>query len=303
MDGHQRQAGIGQFGQQVVHRVHGRDAHVGFVDAVILDGLRVGDARERRGDVVSGHLADFLHHGLDHGEDGRLLRIAHLDIDLSELRLAVGAQVFIAEAAHDLEILFEPADHQELLEDLRRLRQRVERAGLHAAGHQVIARAFRRGARHERGFDFEEAQVGELLAYGEGNFRAQDDVALHLRAAQIHVAVLQARVLRDIDVLFHGERRRFGFVENPDLGGHHLHLAGGHIGIDGFLGAEGDDALDGDHVLGAHLFGALVNRGVHVLMEDGLRVTGAVAHIDEDHRAVIAAAVRPSHQKDRLARI
>jgi hypothetical protein len=36
-------------------------------------------------------------------------------------------------------------------------------------------------------------------------------------------------------------------------------------------------------------------------MEDGLRMAGAVAHIDEDHGAVIAAAVRPSHQKDRLA--
>jgi hypothetical protein len=38
-------------------------------------------------------------------------------------------------------------------------------------------------------------------------------------------------------------------------------------------------------------------------MEDGLRMTGTVAHIDEDHGAVIAAAVRPSHQKDRLAGI
>jgi hypothetical protein len=33
----------------------------------------------------------------------------------------------------------------------------------------------------------------------------------------------------------------------------------------------------------------------------GLRVAGAVAHVDEGHGAVIAAAVRPSHEKDRLA--
>ena len=50
----------------------------------------------------------------------------HLQIDLGELRLAVGAQVLIAEAARDLEILVEAGDHQDLLEDLRRLRQRVE---------------------------------------------------------------------------------------------------------------------------------------------------------------------------------
>jgi hypothetical protein len=36
-------------------------------------------------------------------------------------------------------------------------------------------------------------------------------------------------------------------------------------------------------------------------MKDGLSMTGAVAHIDKDDGAVIAAAVRPSHQKDRLA--
>ena len=59
--------------------------------------------------------------------------------------------------------------------------------------------------------------VGELLAHGEGDLRAQDDVALHVRAAQIDVAVLQARVFADVDVLFHGERRRARFVEDPDL--------------------------------------------------------------------------------------
>ena len=254
------------------------------------------------GDIVPGHFADFLHHAAR--PPRRWLGccgIAHLEIDLSELGLAVGAQVLVAEAADDLKVLFEPADHQELLEDLRRLRQRVERAGLYAAGHEVIARAFRRGARHERRLDFEEALVGELLAHGEGDLRAQDDVALHLRAAQIHVAVLQADVFGDVDVLFHGERRGARFVEDPDLRRHHFHFAGGHVGIDGLRGAERDHALDGDHVFRAHLFGALVNGGVHVLVEDGLRVTGAVAHIDEDHGAVIAAAMRPSHQKDRLA--
>ena len=42
-------------------------------------------------------------------------------------------------------------------------------------------------------------------------------------------------------------------------------------------------------------------RRVDVLMNDGLRVTGAIAHIDEDHGAVIAAAVSPAHQQDGLS--
>ena len=57
----------------------------------------------------------------------------HLDVELRELRLPVGALVLVAEAAGDLVVALEPADHQQLLEQLRRLRQRVERPGLECA--------------------------------------------------------------------------------------------------------------------------------------------------------------------------
>ena len=52
----------------------------------------------------------------------------HLDVDLGELGLAVGAQVLVAEAARDLVVALDAADHEQLLEELRRLRQRVELA-------------------------------------------------------------------------------------------------------------------------------------------------------------------------------
>jgi hypothetical protein len=39
------------------------------------------------------------------------LRVAHFQIDLGEFGLAVGAQIFVAEAAHDLEIFVEARDH------------------------------------------------------------------------------------------------------------------------------------------------------------------------------------------------
>ena len=77
-------------------------------------------------------------------EDILLLYKRHLHIDLRELRLAIGAEILVAEAAGDLIILVHAADHQHLLENLRRLRQGVELAGMHAAGHKIIARAFGR---------------------------------------------------------------------------------------------------------------------------------------------------------------
>ena len=57
-----------------------------------------------------------------------------LDIDLRELGLAVGAQVFVAEALGDLVVAVEARHHQQLLEQLGRLRQREEHAVVHAAG-------------------------------------------------------------------------------------------------------------------------------------------------------------------------
>ncbi len=104
------------------------------------------------------------------GEDGFLLGEGHLEVDLGEFGLAVGAEVLVAEAASDLEVAVEAGDHEDLLEDLRALGQSVEVAGVDAAGDEVVAGAFGGGARHKRGFDFEEAPFNEVVADGHGHF-------------------------------------------------------------------------------------------------------------------------------------
>ena len=74
----------------------------------------------------------------------------HLDVELGELRLAVGPGRLVAEAAGDLVIALEAGDHQQLLEQLRRLRQRVEGALLQAAGDEEVAGALRGRAGQDR---------------------------------------------------------------------------------------------------------------------------------------------------------
>ena len=69
---------------------------------------------------------------------------ARLHVELHELVLAVGAQVFVAEAAGDLVVALDPADHQQLLEQLRALRQRVEANRALARGHEELAGTLRR---------------------------------------------------------------------------------------------------------------------------------------------------------------
>ena len=98
-------------------------------------------------------------------DDVVLVDEGHLDVELGELGLAVGAQVLVAEAARDLVVALVAAHHQQLLEELRRLRQRVPRARLQAAGHEEVARALGRRAREDRRLDLEEVALVEDVAH------------------------------------------------------------------------------------------------------------------------------------------
>ena len=132
-----------------------------LVGAVARHGLVEGDARERhrrhrRLAPNSGEHA--VQHRRERGEDVVLGHERHLEIELVELAgRAVGAAVLVAEARRDLEVAIEAGDHQQLLELLGRLRQRVELAGVDPARHQIVARALRRGRRQDRRLELGEA--------------------------------------------------------------------------------------------------------------------------------------------------
>jgi hypothetical protein len=87
-----------------------------------------------------------------------------LDIELGEFGLAVGAQVLVAETARDLVVAVQARHHQQLLEQLRRLRQRVELAREVARRHQVVAGAFGRGLGQDGRLDIHEAMRVEVGA-------------------------------------------------------------------------------------------------------------------------------------------
>ena len=147
--------------EAVAHVGECGQTQIGLVDAVEPDGLVIIHARKRRLDRAARGLERSRQKSFDHFPYPLRLRIRHLQIDLGKLRLAVGAQVFVAETAHDLKIFIEAGDHQNLLEHLRRLRQGIKRPRLHAAGHEIVARPFRRRPRHERAFQSQKIPAPE----------------------------------------------------------------------------------------------------------------------------------------------
>ena len=127
---------------------------------------------------------------------------------------------------------------------------------------------------------------------------AQLDVVLHLGAAQVEVAILQAHLFVGDVVVGGREGQRLAVVEDAQLVGDDFDFAGGDVRVDGVGVAQLDVADDGDDVLGAQRLGLLVELGAGVGGDDDLGDAGAVAQIEKDEVAEIAAAVDPAHEDD-----
>ena len=238
----------------------------------------------------------MAHEPFHHLLDLRLREERGLDVDLRELGLAVGPQVLVAEALHDLVVAVEARDHEELLEELRRLRQRVEVAVVQARGHEELTRAFGRGLVEHRRLDVDEAIVIEIAARRARDGMPQAQRPLHRLAPQVEVAMLEAHFLREV-LLVHHERERRGGIEDLELVREHFDLAASQRRVHGPLGAAAHDALHAQHELVAHAVGD-GERVRAVGIADHLDQALAIAQVDEDDASVVAPAMRPAEEVD-----
>jgi hypothetical protein len=220
-----------------------------------------------------------------------------LDVELGELGLALGAQILVAEALHDLVVAVEARDHEQLLEDLRRLRQREELAGVRARRHEVVARALGRRLREHGRLDVDETGVVEVVTHRAGDLVTQAQALRHLLAAQVDVAVLEAHLLAH--VLVELERQRLGPVERDELAREQLDLARREVRVRGAGRALADEPADLHHELVTELFG-FVELGPVVGVEYHLQEAFPVAQVHEDDAAMIAAAVDPAGNRNLL---
>ena len=284
--------GVGEFGEFHLH------AQVGLVGAEAVHRLGVG----HDGEVAQLHAErlaeDEAHHLLRHGADVFLLKEGGFNINLREFGLAVGAQVLVAEALGDLVVAVKARDHEHLLEKLRRLRQGVKVPVVHAAGHEVVARAFGRAAREHGGFDVHKAVLVQKTPHHARDLVAQQQVALHHGAAQVNDAVRQARGFADALVI-KLEGRRGGRIEHRQLVAEHFYLPAFQLWICRAFGTRAHAPRNLDAELVAQALGGAEHVGA-VGVADHLHAALAVAQVNEDDAAVVAAAVDPAAQGDSL---
>ena len=277
------------------------EAQIRLVGAVLVHRVLPGDARQRKLDVIAAGLPDRLDDLLGHRDDILLVDIAHFHIELRELRLAVSAEVLIAIATCELIVAFDAADHEQLLEQLGALRQRIPRTRHQTGRHKEVASAFRGGLDEGRGLHLGEVHVFQRVARSLRHVGTQLQVALHLRTTQIKIPVLQAHVLARQLVLGlvlersgHLERQGVGLGEHLEILDDDLDLAGGQMRVLVALRAQAHLAGDLDDELAAQRAGDLL------VIDDDLHETGVVTQIDERHTAVVATTVDPTGERDLL---
>ena len=216
-------------------------------------------------------------------------------------RQAISSRVFVAEARRDLEVTVEARHHQQLLVLLRRLRQRVELAGMNARRHQEVAGAFRRRRREDRRLEFEESGLLHPRTHRVDDGAAGHDVLVQLLAAKIEEAVLEPDFLGVFLIAEHRHRQFACLAQHFDLVDEDFDGAGRQFRIVSALGAAAHLAVDLHHPLGTQLLGETESLGIRI--DHALRHSVVVAQIDEQQSTMVADTVTPAGQPDLLANV
>ena len=120
----------------------------------------------------------------------------------------------------------------------------------------------------------------------------------HDLAAQIEIPIAQAHLLAHLLIVL--ERQRLGAVEEFELAREQLHASGSQMGIDRPFRPRTHAPRHTHHEFTAQPLGLAehrLSRGI----EYDLQQSFAIAQVDEDHPAMIAAPMHPAGNRDLLA--
>ena len=278
------------------------EAQVGLVGAEAVHGFPPGHPQE--GGLYV-HVQDLFEHPLQEAlldlHHVVLVDEGHLQVDLGELRLAVGPQILVPEAAGDLHIAVKAGQHQQLLVLLGGLGQGIELAWMDAGGDQIVPGAFGGGFGQHGGLDLQKALLVEIVPGHLGHLVAGGDGMLHIRAAQVQIAVLQAEHVVGLGVLHDLKGRGLSLGQQPQFTDIDLNVASGDlVGLALALPHQAGGGHDVLRAQGGGLFKDVLGGAV---IKGQLHQTGAVPQIHKDQTAQVPLTLDPAAQGDGLARV
>ncbi len=127
---------------------------------------------------------------------------------------------------------------------------------------------------------------------------ARHDVLMQLLATKVEETVLKPYILGIFLLAEHRQRQLGGRTEHLDLADVKLDRTGRQFRIIGAFRAAAHPALHPHHPFRAQLFGILERRRIRV--GHALRQAVMIAQIDEQHAAMVANAMAPARQPNRL---
>ncbi|MPM83130.1 hypothetical protein SDC9_130193 [bioreactor metagenome] len=168
---------------------------------------------------------------------------------------------------------------------------------MHAAGHEIVPRAFRRALGKNRGFDFHKVLLVKVFPRDERDLMPHEQVLLHAGTAKVEIAVLKSQQFVCTAIVADVERRRFALAQNLEFADDDFQLTGRHVCVDHVAGAENEFALDRKHEFRTDCAGAIEiflaqNRGI----EHHLHQPRAVTQLHKHQCAEVAPNVCPAHQ-------
>ena len=167
---------------------------------------------------------------------------------------------------------------------------------MQTAWHQKVARALGAAGGDDRRLKLAEALIPHAAAHPRHHIRAQGHVALHRLAAQVEIAIAQARFLGVFLIAEHLKRQFGGSAEHFHVSNEHLDFAGRDLGIDQPRVARLHHTIDSNAIFAAQLFHLRKNRAIGVT--DELRHAIVIAQVDKKNPAMIADTVHPSGKAD-----
>ena len=278
-----------------IRQLHPETA-IRLIAAKLVHRFAVGQPWKRRRNFDPARRAkDRSQHSFDERENIRRLDERCFNVDLREFRLAIRAQIFVAETFRDLEILLDPAHHEELLVLLRRLRERVKFARRETARHEEIPCAFRRALGKNRRLDFHEPLLVEVIACRLRDLVPLAEVAREMRPAQIEIAIAQPQIFV-ARIGIERKRQNVRAIQNAETPRDNFDRTRGQLRIFRPRHPRRDRAFDFDYIFVPQSVRDLRQLRVLFWTKYHLRQSLTIAEVDEDHAAVIAPHMHPTRK-------